>query len=168
MLQQRTKAPIPHVLERISTLQQLLDWSQRLTCPQCTVRLLPFKPHCSWTINSIKRSLKPPNEFSFPLTLASYTYYYHPSLKRIFQIFDNNPILQYLRFQTQHLCPFEQLLALLSLAMSRSSSPIFVPSRSSSPANSAGNTPYIVTSPPSESIASATLSECCWPNDQMV
>ena len=59
---------------------------------------------------------------------------------------------------TPHNCP----------TMSYLSSSIFVPSCSFSPANSAGNTPYIVTSPPSESITSAMTSEHVWPNNQMV
>jgi len=49
--------------------------------------------------------------------------------------------------------------------MSRSSSPIFIPSRSSSPANSAGNTPYIVTSPPPDS---PTSSDLAFPHKQMI
>ena len=49
--------------------------------------------------------------------------------------------------------------------MSRSSSPIFIPSRSSSPANSAGNTPYVVTSPPPDS---PTDSELALPHEQMI
>ena len=98
----------------------------------------------------------------------TYTYYYHPSLQCILQIFENDPISQYFLYQTCHLCPFEQLLALSSTAsvtMSRSSSPIFVPSRSSSPANSAGNTPYIVTSPPPNS---PTSSEMALPHEQII
>ena len=42
--------------------------------------------------------------------------------------------------------------------MSCLSSPIFIPSRSSSPVNSAGNTPYIVTSPPPDSPTSDELT----------
>jgi len=49
--------------------------------------------------------------------------------------------------------------------MSCSSSPIFIPSRSSSPANSAGNTPYIVTSPPPDS---PTSDEMALPHEQMI
>jgi len=49
--------------------------------------------------------------------------------------------------------------------MSRSSSPIFIPSRSSSPANSAGNTPYVVTSPPPDS---PTDSKLALPHEQMI
>jgi len=49
--------------------------------------------------------------------------------------------------------------------MSHSSSPIFIPSRSSSPANSAGNTPYIVTSSPPDSPTSDELS---LPHEQMI
>ena len=49
--------------------------------------------------------------------------------------------------------------------MSNASSPIFVPSRSSSPVNSAGNTPYIVTSPPPDS---PTSSEMALPHEQMI
>jgi len=49
--------------------------------------------------------------------------------------------------------------------MSRSSSPIFIPSRSSSPMNSAGNTPYIVTSPPPDS---PTSDELTLPHEQMI
>jgi len=49
--------------------------------------------------------------------------------------------------------------------MSCSSSPIFIPSRSSSPANSAGNTPYIVTSPPPDS---PTSDELTLPYEQMI
>jgi len=49
--------------------------------------------------------------------------------------------------------------------MSRSSSPIFIPSCSSSPANSAGNTPYIVTSPPPDS---PTSSELTLPHELMI
>ena len=46
-----------------------------------------------------------------------------------------------------------------------SETPIFVPSCSSSPVNSAGNTPYIVTSPPPES---PTDSEMAIPHEQMI
>jgi len=49
--------------------------------------------------------------------------------------------------------------------MSCLSSPIFVPSHSSSPANSAGNTPYIVTSPPPDS---PTNSNLALPHKQMI
>ena len=49
--------------------------------------------------------------------------------------------------------------------MSNSSTPIFVPSRSSSPIDNAGNTPYIVTSPPPES---PTDSEMALPHKQMI
>jgi len=49
--------------------------------------------------------------------------------------------------------------------MSRSSSPIFIPSRSSSPANSVSNTPYIVTSPPPDS---PTSEEMTLPYEQMI
>jgi len=49
--------------------------------------------------------------------------------------------------------------------MSCSSSPIFIPSCSSSPANSAGNTPYIVTSPPPDS---PTDSNLALPHEQMI
>jgi len=49
--------------------------------------------------------------------------------------------------------------------MSRSSSPIFIPSRSSSPANSAGNTPYVVTSPPPDT---PTSNELTLPHEQMI
>jgi len=49
--------------------------------------------------------------------------------------------------------------------MSRLSSPIFIPSRSSSPINSAGNTPYLVTSPPPDS---PTNSDLALPHEQMI
>jgi len=49
--------------------------------------------------------------------------------------------------------------------MSRSSSPIFIPSHSSSPVNSAGNTPYVVTSPPPDS---PTNSKLALPHKQMI
>jgi len=49
--------------------------------------------------------------------------------------------------------------------MSCLSSPIFIPSCSSSPANSAGNTPYIVTSPPPDS---PTDDELTLPHEQMI
>jgi len=49
--------------------------------------------------------------------------------------------------------------------MSHLSSPIFIPSRSSSPANSAGNTPYIITSPPPDS---PTNSDLALPHKQMI
>jgi len=49
--------------------------------------------------------------------------------------------------------------------MSRSSSPIFIPSRSSSPANSAGNTPYVITSPSPDS---PTSDELALPHEQMI
>jgi len=49
--------------------------------------------------------------------------------------------------------------------MSRSSSPIFIPSHSSSPMNSAGNTPYIVTSPP---LDSPTSDKLALPHKQMI
>jgi len=49
--------------------------------------------------------------------------------------------------------------------MAHSSSPIFVPSCSSSPANSAGNTPYVVTSPPPDS---PTSDELTLPHKQMI
>jgi len=49
--------------------------------------------------------------------------------------------------------------------MSHSSSPIFVPSRSSSPVNSTGNTPYLVTSPPP---GSPTDSDLALPYEQMI
>jgi len=49
--------------------------------------------------------------------------------------------------------------------MSCSSSPIFIPSHSTSPINSAGNTPYIVNSPPPDS---PTDSEMTYPHKQMI
>jgi len=49
--------------------------------------------------------------------------------------------------------------------MSCSSSPIFIPSRSSSPIGSAGNTPYLVTSPPPDS---PTSSDLALPHEQMI
>jgi len=49
--------------------------------------------------------------------------------------------------------------------MSCSSSPIFIPSRLSSPTNSIGNTPYIVTSPPPDS---PTSDEMALPHKQMI
>jgi len=49
--------------------------------------------------------------------------------------------------------------------MSCSSSPIFIPSCLSSPANSAGNTPYVVTSPPPDS---PTSDEMALPHEQMI
>jgi len=49
--------------------------------------------------------------------------------------------------------------------MSCSSSPIFIPSHSSSPMNSTGNTPYIVTSPPPDS---STSDELALPHEQMI
>jgi len=49
--------------------------------------------------------------------------------------------------------------------MSCSSSPIFIPSRLSSRANSAGNTPYIVTSPSSDS---PTDNKMALPHEQMI
>jgi len=49
--------------------------------------------------------------------------------------------------------------------MSGSSSPIFIPSRSSSPIDSTGNTPYLVTSPPPDS---PTNSELALPHEQMI
>jgi len=113
-----------------------------------------------------KETIEIPQTNSHPLsTLASYTYYYCPSLRRLLQIFDNNPTSQWFQLQTQHLCPFEQLLALSLLAMSRSSSPIFIPSRLSSPTNSAGNTPYVITSPP---LDSPTSDEMILPHKQMI
>ena len=106
---------------------------------------------------------------SHPLfTLASYTYYYCPSLQRILQAFNGDPISLHFQHQTRYLCPFEQILALSSLAsvtMSNSSSPIFVPSCSASPNNDTGNTPYIVTSPPPES---PTNSEMALSHKQMI
>jgi len=49
--------------------------------------------------------------------------------------------------------------------MSCSSTPIFVPSRSSSPIGSGGNTPYIVTSPP---LDSPTSNKMTLPHEQMI
>ena len=49
--------------------------------------------------------------------------------------------------------------------MSCSSSPIFIPSRSSSPIDSTGNTPYLVTSPPPDS---PTIDELALPHEQMI
>ena len=49
--------------------------------------------------------------------------------------------------------------------MSRSSSPIFIPSHSSSPANSTGNTPYVITSPPPDS---PTSNKMALPHKQMI
>ena len=49
--------------------------------------------------------------------------------------------------------------------ISHSSSPIFIPSRSSSPANSTGSTPYVVTSPPPDSPTSDKLA---LPHKQMI
>jgi len=92
-------------------------------------------------------------------TLASYTYYYHPSLQQILQIFDNDLITQFFAPQISQTDPLKHILALLSLAMSCSSSPISIPSHSLSLDNSTGNTPYIITSPPPESITSTTSSE---------
>ena len=113
-----------------------------------------------------KEALETPKQILIPhFILATYTYYYRPSLKRIFQIFENDPIFQFFQYQTCHLCPFKQLLALSSLAMSCSSSPIFIPSRLSSPTNSAGHTPYIVTSPPPNS---PTSDEMALPHKQMI
>jgi len=49
--------------------------------------------------------------------------------------------------------------------MSRSSTPIFVPSRSLSPIESAGNTPYVITSPPPDS---PTSDELALPHKQII
>ena len=49
--------------------------------------------------------------------------------------------------------------------MSNPSSPIFIPSCSSSPVDDAGNTPYVVTSPPPDS---PTNSEMALPHVQMI
>jgi len=49
--------------------------------------------------------------------------------------------------------------------MSCFSSPIFIPSYSSSPANSASNTPYVITSPPPDS---PTSDEMALPHEQMI
>jgi len=49
--------------------------------------------------------------------------------------------------------------------ISRLSSPIFIPSHLSSPTNSAGNTPYVVTSPPPDS---PTSEEMTLPHEQMI
>jgi len=49
--------------------------------------------------------------------------------------------------------------------MSCSSSPIFVPSHSSSPTNSTGNTPYVITSPP---LDSPTSDEMTLAHEQMI
>jgi len=49
--------------------------------------------------------------------------------------------------------------------MSRLSSPIFIPSRSSSPIDSASGTPYVVTSPPPDS---PTSDELALPHEQMI
>jgi len=49
--------------------------------------------------------------------------------------------------------------------MSCLSSPIFIPSRLSSPANSAGNTPYVMTSPPPDS---PTSDDLAFPHEQMI
>jgi len=49
--------------------------------------------------------------------------------------------------------------------MSCSSSPIFIPSCSLSPVNSASNTPYVITSPPPDS---PTSNEMAFPHEQMI
>jgi len=49
--------------------------------------------------------------------------------------------------------------------MSHSSSPIFIPSCSLSPVNSASNTPYVVTSPPPDS---PTSDKMALPHEQMI
>jgi len=49
--------------------------------------------------------------------------------------------------------------------MSCLSSPIFIPSHSSSPANSAGNTPYVITSPSPDS---PTSDKMAFPHEQMI
>ena len=53
----------------------------------------------------------------------------------------------------------------ISITISCSSSPIFIPSCSSSPIDSAGNTPYLVTSPPPNS---PTSDELALPHEQMI
>jgi len=65
---------------------------------------------------------------------------------------------QLFAFHIPHDCPTIPTMSCLS-------SPIFIPSRSFSPANSAGNTPYIVTSPPPDS---PTDSELALPYEQMI
>ena len=49
--------------------------------------------------------------------------------------------------------------------MSCLSSPIFIPSCSSSPIDSTGNTPYLITSPP---LDSPTSDEMALPHEQMI
>ena len=113
-----------------------------------------------------KETIKIPQMNSYPhFTLATYTYYYRPSLKRLFQAFSSDPISQFFQACIPQTDPLECILALSALAMSCSSSPIFIPSRLSSPANSAGNTPYVITSPPPDS---PTNDKLTLPHKQMI
>jgi len=65
------KTSIPCILEGLSTLWRLLDWSQGPTCPRRIGRLLSYKLCYGWATYSIKRLLKSFKQVSSPLHSGS-------------------------------------------------------------------------------------------------
>jgi len=103
---------------------------------------------------SIKRPPKSLKRFSSSSTLAFFFTPTSPAYCPLCVHHLNTPFTLYIL----HDCPTIS-------TMSRSSSPIFIPSCSSSPMNSTGNTPYIVTSPSPDSPTSDKLA---LPHEQMI
>jgi len=104
---------------------------------------------------SIKRPLNPSKDSHPHFTLALQ---YFAKTPPIYCPLCVNHLNLLFAFHTPHDCPTIP-------TMSHSSSPIFISSHSSSPANSTGNTPYIVTSPPPDS---PTNSKMAYPHQQMI
>ena len=141
-----------------------MDWSQRPQRPRFVSRFLSFQLHYGWMTDSIKTPLKSPNNSHPPLVskLAS-PYSIHYNFDEHFQQYILS--LRHTNSFTQPLCHLVQVCSTIN-NMSDAASAIFVPSCSSLPVNNrASSTPYIITSPPSDS---PTESEAAWPHQQMV
>jgi len=105
----------------------------------------------TYSIKRPPKSLKQSSSFS---TLAFFFKPTFPAYCPLCVHHLTNPFARYI----PHDCPTIPM-------MSCSSSPIFIPSCSSSPANSASNTPYIITSHPPDS---PTNSKLALPHEQMI
>jgi len=152
---QKMKTSIPCALEGLSTLRRLMDWSQGLTCSWRIGRFYAYKFRYGWMIYSIKDHWNPSNNSHLHFTLALQYLATPPPVYCPLCVDHPNSLFA---FHTPHNCPTIP-------TMSCSSSPIFIPSHSSSPTNSVNSTPYVVTSPSPDS---PTNDELTLPHEQMI
>jgi len=141
-----------------------MDQSQGPQRPRFTSRFLSDQYRYGWTTNHIKTPIETPNYFSSPhrfFTLASpFTIFYNYDNRfqqHLFSICCTSPTF------TDNLT---QIFQNQFDNMTNANSAIFIPSCSLSPnQESAGSTPYVVTSPPPDS---PTDSEAAWPHQMML